>query len=84
MADAAAAPDDGAAAAPPQPWYERLQARVADVERSATALLAVCEEPETRAALQVRAHATHGRGAAGARVSCSRARVACGCAPVRC
>ena len=48
----------------PPPWHERLQAGVADVERAAAALLAVCEEPEAQAALEVRARATRGRRAA--------------------
>ena len=41
------------------PWHERLQAGVADVERAAAALLAVCEEPGAAAALEVSARATH-------------------------
>ena len=53
MADAAAAPGVDAAAPPAGPWHERLQARLQDVERAAAALLAVCEEPEARAALEV-------------------------------
>ena len=52
MADAAAAPRGDAAW--PAPWHAELQARVADVERAAAALLAVCEKPEARAALEVR------------------------------
>ena len=58
MAAAAAAP---LGATPP--WHERLQAGVADVERAAAALLAVCEEPEAQSALEVRAQATHAGGA---------------------
>ena len=54
MAAAAAAPPGA-----PAPWHERLQAGVADVERAAAALLAVCEEPDEVAALEVRARAAH-------------------------
>ena len=52
MSHAADESDD--AAVPPLPWHERLQARLADVERAAAALLAVCEEPAAQAALEVR------------------------------
>ena len=56
MAAAAAAPGGAV-----EPWHERLQACMADLERAAAALLAVCEEPDAAAALEVRA--THAGGA---------------------
>ena len=46
----------------PPPWHERLQASVADLERAAAALLAVCEEPDAQAALEARACACGARG----------------------
>ena len=52
MSHAADESDD--AAVPPLPWHERLQARLADVERAAAALLAVCEEPDAAATLEAR------------------------------
>ena len=64
-----------AAAARGAPWHERLQARVADLERAAAALLAVCEEPEAAAALEVRSCERHTR----ALRSAARALVACAC-----
>ena len=58
MAAATAVPVDDAAA-PPVPWHTQLQASVADFERAAAALLAVCEAPEATAELEVRVRATH-------------------------
>ena len=45
-----------ASAAPPAdaPWHTRLQERLASAENAVAALLAVCEEPGARAALEVR------------------------------
>ena len=54
MTDAAAAPGVDAAA-PLPPWHERLQEHLQDLARAAAALLAVCEEPDAAAALEVRA-----------------------------
>ena len=42
----------GDAAAPP-PWPEQLQARLAETDAAVKALLAVCQQPEARAALEV-------------------------------
>ena len=61
MAVAVAAP--GFYWAPPQPWHDRLQAHLCFLERAAEALLLVCEEPQARAALEVRARAMHVGGA---------------------
>ena len=44
----------GQAGAPPAPWHARLQACLSEAERAVAALLAVCEEPGARAALEVR------------------------------
>ena len=49
MAEALAAPPADA------PWHARLQERLAAAESAVAALLAVCEEPDARAALEVRA-----------------------------
>ena len=69
----------------PAPWHERLQAGVAYVERAAAALLAVCEEPDTAAALEVRARATHAGGARRSARICERTRyTACLCAHICC
>ncbi len=40
--------------APPETWHTRLATCLADVQRAATGLLAVCEEPEARQTLKVR------------------------------
>ena len=42
-------------AAAPLPWPEQLQARLAEADAAVKALLAVCQQPEGRAALEVRA-----------------------------
>ena len=66
-----------AAAAPPgapPPWHERLLVGVADVERAAAALLAVCEEPDAAAVLELRVKATHASWRAAQR---ARVRAAC-------
>ena len=60
MAAASAAPVDDAGASP-APWHAQLQASVADFERAAAALLAVCEASEAAEALEVRP--SHARGA---------------------
>ena len=40
---------------PPTPWHTLLQARLEAAERAMKELRAVCEQPEARAALEVRA-----------------------------
>ena len=37
------------------PWPEQLRARLAETDTAVKALLAVCQQPEARAALEVRA-----------------------------
>ena len=83
MAAVAAAPPAGGLNAAPPPWHARLQACLGDAERAVAALLAVCEEPEARAALEVRVHSA-GRGS-GVRIGswmllCKRS----ACVSVRC
>ena len=72
---AASAP---AAGAPPGPWPVRLQERLEEAERAVAALLAVCEEPDARAALEVRVRSMGAR--AGLLTATARAQaLACAC-----
>ena len=42
-------------ARPALPWPEQLRARLAEADAAVKALLAVCQQPEAQAALEVRA-----------------------------
>jgi hypothetical protein len=73
--------EQAAGAARRPPWHVRLQARLADAERAAEALRAVCDEPDAVDAFEVRllTRATRTRTPSGACcvVTSARRRLTC-------